>query len=217
MATTAFIAAKPFQTFAKISAPVTGIDNNSNALLLLHSNNFAAQHIAGSIKVLKDRHANVVVLNTGNEAHGKIKADAAISTDGTIIPADSYTLFNKGNIKIGVLRIAPNSCDADQASTVATYLKKEKHCDMVICLSQLGFRNKGTIDDVTLAATSADIDVILGGHTGNTTANPFIALNKLQQEVIIDHSNNAGEVLNQVAIRFNNDRQKINIDFGGQA
>jgi len=214
MATTALIAAKPFETFAKISTPITGFNIDKNALLLVHSNNFAVQNVTGSIKVLKDKHANVAVFNTGNTPSEKIKADATVCINDNIIPtANNYKIFNKGNIKIGVLSADGADNSINQVNSVATYLKKEKNCDMVVCLSLLGFRNKTGIDDITLAQTSANVDVILGGHKDNSSAAPYIVLNKEQQEVIIDHRTDTNNALGQIAIKFNDKKQKVNIAF----
>lgn len=42
----------------------------------------------------------------------------------------------------------------------AEYLKNEKGCDMIICLSHLGFR-----EDMELAPNVRNVDVIVGGHS----------------------------------------------------
>ena len=42
----------------------------------------------------------------------------------------------------------------------AAYLKNEKNCDIVICLSHLGYG-----EDMDLAASVRNVDIIVGGHT----------------------------------------------------
>ena len=44
-------------------------------------------------------------------------------------------------------------------------LKKEKKCDVVICLSHLGWKSNRGEDDQYMIAGSRDIDLVLGGHT----------------------------------------------------
>lgn len=49
---------------------------------------------------------------------------------------------------------------------MAALLKNEYHCDLVICLSHLGYRYKDNIvSDQVLAASTRNIDLIIGGHT----------------------------------------------------
>jgi 5'-nucleotidase len=49
---------------------------------------------------------------------------------------------------------------ADVVNSLAGYLKNEKGCDMVICLSHLGYR-----EDRELASKVSDVDLIVGGHS----------------------------------------------------
>ncbi len=49
---------------------------------------------------------------------------------------------------------------ADVVNRYAAYLKNEKDCDLVICLSHLGYR-----EDKDLASQLSDVDVIVGGHS----------------------------------------------------
>jgi len=45
-------------------------------------------------------------------------------------------------------------------------LKNELKCDLIICLSHMGYSYQDdTISDLKLAANSRDIDLIIGGHT----------------------------------------------------
>lgn len=44
-------------------------------------------------------------------------------------------------------------------------LKGKEKCDVVICLSHLGWDLKPDMDDSTMIAASRDIDLVLGGHS----------------------------------------------------
>lgn len=44
-------------------------------------------------------------------------------------------------------------------------LKKEKKCDVVICLSHLGWNSNRGEDDQYMIPRSRYIDLVLGGHT----------------------------------------------------
>jgi len=212
MAATALLAAKPFKTFAKISSPVTEGSFNHNGLLLLHGNGGSAAVIAQSIQQGRDRHAHVAYLHTGDRLPENIKADAVLQAeDAAFSPANSYSIFYKGDIKVGVLSAGKKN--KNELNVLAGYLKNEKRCDIVVCLSNLGFRNRSGADDISLAQNSSNIDFILGSKKDNSSVHPYIALNKDQHEVVIAHAANMENALGQIAISFNDKREKINIAF----
>jgi 5'-nucleotidase len=67
-------------------------------------------------------------------------------------------------------------------------LLRSKGCDLVICLSHLGYdyRNEPErISDVKLAAASSDIDLIIGGHTHTFLDSPVNVKNQKGNEVLI--------------------------------
>ncbi|MCE3279782.1 MAG: twin-arginine translocation signal protein [Bacteroidetes bacterium] len=92
-----------------------------------------------------------------------------------------HKIFVKDGISIGVFglgieldglvekRMYGNTKYLDpilKAAEASRYLKHEKKCDLVICLSHLGYSSRGKqINDVELAKQSKNIDVILGAHT----------------------------------------------------
>ena len=86
-----------------------------------------------------------------------------------------YTILKKAGKKIGVIGLLTDIMDVvdgdiakelqyqDPVRVVneyAGYLKEDKGCDMVICLSHLGYS-----EDKELAARTRDVDVIVGGHS----------------------------------------------------
>ena len=75
------------------------------------------------------------------------------------------------------------------ATDMARILKKEKQCDIVICLSHLGFKYKDEptkICDLILAAQTKDIDLIIGGHTHTFLDKPVIEKNLEGKDVLIN-------------------------------
>lgn len=120
--------------------------------------------------VLKTAHFPIVCANydvSGSPLEGIVKP---------------YVITRKGGLKIGIfgLGVQPKGLIADKnfaplvynppypiAQEVATMLRHEKHCDVVVCLSHLGTYPATEQDycDVELAANTRDIDVIVGGHT----------------------------------------------------
>ena len=47
---------------------------------------------------------------------------------------------------------------------MVTILKKKK-CDVIICISHLGWSTLNGVDDQKLIAATTGIDLVLGGHT----------------------------------------------------
>ncbi len=86
-----------------------------------------------------------------------------------------YTIVKKAGRKIGIIgvltdimevvdrNIAKDLTYQDPVRVVneyAAYLVDEKECDMVICLSHLGYD-----EDIDLASKICNVDVIVGGHS----------------------------------------------------
>jgi len=92
-----------------------------------------------------------------------------------------YKIFEKAGHRIGVFGlgielsglVADKNFGATQyldpvtkAKEMVSQLRGPEHCDMVICLSHLGYKYESAkIDDRKLAAQVSGIDLILGGHT----------------------------------------------------
>jgi len=73
------------------------------------------------------------------------------------------------------------------ATDMVRILKEEKKCDLIICLSHLGFDYKSDkISDVKLAKATKDIDLIIGGHTHTFLEKPEIHINKAGKKVLIN-------------------------------
>ena len=104
----------------------------------------------------------------------------------------------------------------EKVINLSAYLKKEKNCSVVVCLSQLGYRNKNTPDDITLAKKSTHIDIIIGGHANNFQVNPVIALNNSNCEVIIHAAAGDPTAVGKIEIDFDEKGQKKYVSFTNQ-
>lgn len=143
----------------------------------------------------------------------------------------AYHIFHKAGIKIGVFGIGValkglvsaqqygNTRYLDPISTankIASELKS-KSCDLVICLSHLGFEyeNKSINSDRKLAAETRNIDIILGGHTHTFFEKPLVLKNKDNKDVLINQVGWGGVYLGRIDIDVENgfiQSQKICID-----
>lgn len=129
-----------------------------------------------------------------------------------------YKIFKKGRLKIGVtgvgiemLGLVPENLFGNtqyldpiaHANRVATILKKDKGCDMVICLSHLGDKyTDNKVSDEVLAKESENIDLIIGGHTHRFFEKPREYTNKAGQKVLVNQVGWAGIQLGRLDFIF---------------
>ena len=128
----------------------------------------------------------------------------------------AYHIFHKAGIKIGVFGVGValkglvsedkygNTRYLDPISTankIASELKS-KSCDLVICLSHLGFEyeNKNINSDRKLAAETQNIDIILGGHTHTFFDKPLVLKNSKNKDVLINQVGWGGVYLGRIDI-----------------
>lgn len=221
MATTALIASKPFKTIAGVCSPITGYGTNDNRVIFLHTSdlhNANYHQLISHIAELKRSAGNVVLLNACAaiaENATALNYDASISQNNAVSDAvNNYRIIYKGNIKIGVVTaIASDNNLFSTVNTLASYLKKEKNCHLVVCLSTLGYKHKHGVDDLNLAVRSGSLDIIIGGDANNRSNHPVVVLNKDNAEVIIDHAADTALALGRIEIAFDEGGQKRNIAF----
>lgn len=91
-----------------------------------------------------------------------------------------YVVIKRSGLRIGVFGICPPmdglvdaaKCEGVKyldpiktADDVARMLKHDKKCDLVVCLSHLGWIVNQNVDDHKMVRGNHDIDVVLGGHS----------------------------------------------------
>ncbi|MBL7910697.1 MAG: metallophosphatase [Bacteroidia bacterium] len=147
--------------------------------------------------------------------------DTALAKNKKISP---YKIYKKGPLKIGVLGVGidlENLVDIKytkgliyndpivKANEIAATLKNDEKCDYVICLSHLGYKyDTNKVSDMTLAERSANIDLIIGGHTHTFLETPQIALNSIGKEVQITQVGWAGIWLGKIEVFFSSYNKK---------
>lgn len=83
------------------------------------------------------------------------------------------------------------------------YLKEEQKCDLVVCLSHIGYKyNSDKVDDVKLAKATKDIDLIIGGHTHTFLDEPQVFKNSAGKDVMVNQVGWAGLQLGQIEFYF---------------
>ena len=91
-----------------------------------------------------------------------------------------YVIIKRNGLKIGVFGLGPKleglvsdyNCEGVRfidpvivAQEMADLLKGEKKCDIVICLSHLGWDKVNTLTDGQMMSKTKGIDLVLGGHS----------------------------------------------------
>lgn len=136
-----------------------------------------------------------------------------------------YTILIKDGIRIGIIGIGIDlnglvdqrlvvgleyTDPVKTANETASLLMKDLGCNLVICLSHLGYKyNSDQISDVRLAALTKNIDIILGGHTHTFLDQPDIVKNSEQKNVLIAQTGFAGIRLGRIDLLFCENGKKL--------
>lgn len=145
---------------------------------------------------LKNVKAEVVCANydfTGSPLEGLVKP---------------YTIVKKAGKKIGIIGLMTDIMrvvdkeiarefkymdPAEVTNRYAAYLKNEKDCDLVICLTHIGYG-----EDKSLAAEVRNVDLIVGGHSHTLLHKKQVVKDLDGKDVVIVHNwkwgLNAGEL-----------------------
>ena len=136
-----------------------------------------------------------------------------------------YKIFFKDGVKIGVfgLGIELQNLVSPELFKETTYLdpieitkditrelKENENCDLIICLSHLGYHYKNTqkVSDLKLAAATKDIDLIIGGHTHTFLPKPTLVKNVNNETVIVNQVGAYGVNLGRIDFYFDNQSNK---------
>jgi len=133
-----------------------------------------------------------------------------------------YKIFVKDGIKIGVFglgielqglvdpKMYKETLYLDPleiAQDMSRILKEDEYCDLVICLSHLGYHYKTEkISDLELASKTKNIDLIIGGHTHTFLPKPTVTKNSVGENVLVNQVGCFGLNLGRIDFYFDNDK-----------
>ncbi len=138
----------------------------------------------------------------------------------------NYKIYNKSGIKIGVFGLGieleglvtkelykeTKYLDPIEISRdISNKLKFEENCDLIICLSHLGYKYNNLPDricDYNLAKKSNHIDLIIGGHTHTFMNKPIVLKNEKGSDVIINQVGCFGLYLGQIDFFFDRNNKR---------
>lgn len=144
--------------------------------------------------------------------------------DGLVKP---YKIFVKNGVKIGVFGLGVKldglvdkkmygetvyNDPVEVSQDMVRILKHEQKCDLVICLSHLGYEYKNDKDmicDLKLATLTQDIDLIIGGHTHTFLDKPTVVKNLVGSEVLVNQVGCYGINLGRIDFFFDTNKNKV--------
>lgn len=140
----------------------------------------------------------------------------------------SYTILEKSGKKIGIygLGINPEGLvsralygetkyvdPVETAKKVERQLFINERCELIICLSHLGFRyDSDRVSDTIIAANTKYTDIIIGGHTHNLLSPPEIVVNQSGNKVSIAQAGYGGAYLGVLNVYFDKKKNEKNIE-----
>lgn len=135
-----------------------------------------------------------------------------------------YQIFKKGGLKIGVYGLGIELTGLvnqqqygetkyldpiKKALEMERFLKQDQNCDLVICLSHLGFKyREKKVSDIVLAQSTYFTDLIIGGHTHTFLNTPESVRNLSGKETLVNQVGFAGINLGRIDYIFTKEKKK---------
>ncbi|WMI65557.1 metallophosphatase [Aestuariibaculum sp. YM273] len=137
-----------------------------------------------------------------------------------------YKVFTLDGIKIGIFGLGiklKGLVDSDNykettyldpietAQEMTRILKTENACDLIICLSHLGYHYKkepNKLCDLKVASLTKDIDLIIGGHTHTFLPKPTVVKNSEEKQMLVNQVGWHGINLGRIDFYFDSDKNK---------
>ena len=135
---------------------------------------------------------------------------------GTVVEGlvKPYITMRRNGVKIGVFALSPpmkglvfdGNCEGvtflDPAETAQKYidlLRKQEKCDLVICLSHLGWKESVYPDEKYLSLTEG-CDLVLGGHTHTYMKTIKYAPDKTGKQIPVDQNGKHGAFVGKLVL-----------------
>ena len=172
-----------------------------------HEFDFGVENMARLFKMAK---FPIVCANydfTGTALEGLVKPYVILERNGLKIGVFGLSPILEGLVFAGNFGGVKYEDPVSSAQKVANYLKNEAKCDVVICLSHLGWSEKG-VDDQTLISKTRDIDLILGGHSHTYFKELRYVKNLDGKEIPNDQNGKNGIYIGKLLLNFEENHSK---------
>lgn len=136
------------------------------------------------------------------------------AVEGTTKP---WAIIRRNGLRIGLIGLCPqlnglvdaNKCQGvkyldpiEAGNRTAAMLKSKKNCDIVICISHLGWLKPTETGDQKLVAMSKDIDLVLGGHSHTYFDTLRYVRNADGREIGVDQNGKSGVYIGRLLLQL---------------
>lgn len=154
--------------------------------------------------------ANYDFSNTVMDTH--VKPFKIILKDGIKVGIFGLGVELKGLVDDNLYKETVYNDPTESAQDMTRILKEEHRCDLIICLSHLGYSYANKPDricDLKLAETTKDIDLIIGGHTHTFLEKPTIVNNIEGKKTLVNQVGCFGINLGKIDFYFDSYNNKV--------
>lgn len=147
--------------------------------------------------------ANYDFSNTVMDTH--VKPYKILVKDGVKIGIFGLGIQLDGLVDKNMYKETVYNDPIEVAQDMSRILKEEQGCDLVICLSHIGYNYEKypeRASDLRLARATKDIDLIIGGHTHTFLPKPTIETNSVGKSVLVNQVGCYGLYLGKVDFYF---------------
>jgi len=137
-----------------------------------------------------------------------------------------YKTLKKGKIKIGIFGLGIEldglvskknygeiiyQNPIEVAQKMSNLLKHDEKCDIVLCLSHLGYsyKEKNKVSDLVLAQNVDNLDIVIGGHTHTFLECPKLVQKNENNFVIVNQVGWGGINLGKLDIYFDKEKNRV--------
>ncbi|WP_040279968.1 bifunctional metallophosphatase/5'-nucleotidase [Psychroserpens damuponensis] len=153
--------------------------------------------------------ANYDFSNTVLDTH--VKPYRIITKDGIKIGIFGLGIELEGLVEKRMYKETVYLDPTEAAQEMTRILKEDEQCDLIICLSHLGYNYKNRpekISDLKLAGITKDIDLIIGGHTHTFLKKPTVVKNSEGKNMLVNQVGCYGINLGKIDFYFDSDKNK---------
>lgn len=127
-----------------------------------------------------------------------------------------YVVLRRSGLRIGVFGLSPKLGGlvswknypgvkyldpVKAAAETVAILKGKERCDVVVCLSHLGWDMKPEVDDSTVIANTEGIDIVLGGHSHTYLKDLEWVTDKGGRRVPVDQNGKHGIFIGKMTLK----------------
>jgi 5'-nucleotidase len=164
------------------------------------------------------QHAKFDMLNANYDfkntsLNGMTKPHQVYEVDGVKIGVFGLGIELEGLVSRNLYKETKYLNPLEIAQDQINILKKELKCDLIVCLSHLGYQyDSQKIDDIKLAESTSGIDLIIGGHTHTFLDKPTKVTNKSGSITLVNQVGFAGLYLGRIDFYLDDQNQQISKD-----